>query len=157
MEQLLQYVTGFSNPTFHSPLITHTCQTSCPDCVRDFSNLSFHNILDWRLGLDLARLALDPTSPIDLSVNYWQALAAIAAAAYFNAQPLWQPTTFGSLPGARRGNRAQIIVHPLWIRDPNVPSNWCADLAAAHADAAAAGVTTIEFKSVFDVLRRPYA
>src|SRR5207247_7688610 len=78
MEQLLQYVTGVSNPTFHAPLVSHTCQTSCPDCVRDFSNLAFHNILDWRLGLDLARLALDPTAPIDFNVAYWQTLAVTA-------------------------------------------------------------------------------
>jgi len=35
------------------------CHTSCHDCMRDYSNLAYHSILDWRLGLDMARLALD--------------------------------------------------------------------------------------------------
>ena len=26
------------------------CQSSCPDCLRDFTNLVFHPLLDWRLG-----------------------------------------------------------------------------------------------------------
>ena len=37
-------------PTDHGA----ACQTSCHDCMRDYSNLAYHSILDWRLGLDLA-------------------------------------------------------------------------------------------------------
>jgi hypothetical protein len=44
------------------PLHAGACQVSCPDCLRDFSNLAFQNILDWRLGLNLARLRLDPSA-----------------------------------------------------------------------------------------------
>src|SRR5262249_34869104 len=78
MHQALQLITN-SN----SWLSSHgDCQTSCPDCIRDFSNLAYHNILDWRLGLDLARLALDPSAPIDLSFTYWQSLSSAAATAY---------------------------------------------------------------------------
>ena len=39
------------------------CNTSCPDCLRSYSNLAYHNLLDWRLGMDMASLALDPLSP----------------------------------------------------------------------------------------------
>jgi hypothetical protein len=60
-ENLLRFLIGQGDPSFYAPLVAplHAgiCQTSCPDCLRDFSNLAFHNILDWRLGLDLARLA----------------------------------------------------------------------------------------------------
>ena len=29
------------------------CDSSCPNCIRDYSNLIYHSILDWRLGRDL--------------------------------------------------------------------------------------------------------
>ena len=110
-------------------------------------------ILDWRLGLDLARLALDPNAPIDLNVHYWQGLANVAAVSYFNAQPHWQPTTFGGIPAGRRGNAVEIITHPLWDTSQ---SSLCTQLANAGAQAQAAGAQRIMFKSIFEILRRPY-
>lgn len=156
-EDLLQFLIGQGDPSFYAPLVAaphmDVCQTSCPDCLRDFSNLAFHNILDWRLGLDLARLALDPNLPIDFTVSYWQGLAASASAAYFAAQPQWQSLTFAGVPAGRRGNTVEIIVHPLWNTDPN---NFCPQLTAAYAQAQAAGAQMTTCKSIFEVLRRPY-
>ena len=160
-EALLQYMVGQGNSTFYGFLVSqqhagpgpNACTTSCPDCLRDFSNLPYHSILDWRLGLDLARLALDPTAPIDFSVCYWQGLDTAAATPYFAAMPGWQHVTFGGLQAGRRGNQAEIITHPLWDCDPN---NFGPQLAAAHAQAAAAGCQQVRFKSVFEVLRRPF-
>jgi DEAD/DEAH box helicase domain-containing protein len=120
--------------------------------LRDFSNLAYHNILDWRLGLDLARLALDSHSTIDFSVSYWQGVDAAAAAPYFAAMPGWQQITFGGLQAGRRGNHVEIITHPLWNVDPN----YCGpQLAAAYAQALAYGYQ-ITLKSIFEVLRRPF-
>src|SRR5262249_34319740 len=64
-EQLMRFIVGQTSQTFYGPMVAHLdahgnpahaslCRTSCPDCLRDFSNLAYHNILDWRLGLDLA-------------------------------------------------------------------------------------------------------
>ena len=51
-ESLLRFVVGQTKNTFYGPLVAAAhagiCQTSCPDCLRDFSNLAYHNILDWR-------------------------------------------------------------------------------------------------------------
>jgi hypothetical protein len=33
------------------------CDTSCNLCVRDFYDMPYHGVLDWRLGLDMVRLA----------------------------------------------------------------------------------------------------
>lgn len=157
-ENLLRFLTGQSaDQSFYGPMAAPphagVCQTSCPDCLRDFSNLAFHNILDWRLGLDLARLALDPNAAIDFTVSHWQGLAAPAAAAYFAAQAQWQSVTFAGVPAGRRANTVEIIVHPLWSTNAN---NWCPQLAAAVAQAQASGAQQIEFKSIFEVLRRPF-
>ncbi len=156
-ERLLQYMVGIGNPAFYEPLVadrhTSVCQTSCPDCVRDFSNLSFHNILDWRLGLDLARLALDGAAEINLNVGYWRPLATQASQNYFAAQTGWGFQTYGGLPSGRRDVAAEIICHPLWNRNPAALH---AGLAQAEAEARAAGATRVYFRSLFDILRRPY-
>lgn len=48
------------------------CTSSCYDCIRDYGNQNIHNIIDWRLGLDLARLSDNPNADIDFNVNYWR-------------------------------------------------------------------------------------
>lgn len=160
-EALLRYMLGHPDPAFHGFLVSqqhagpgpNACTTSCPDCLRDFSNLPYHSILDWRLGLDLTRLALDSTAPIDFTVSYWQDLDVAAAGAYFGAMPGWQQVTFGGLQAARRNSQAQIITHPLWETSPNT---FGPAVANAYAQAVAAGCQDVVFKSVFEILRRPF-
>jgi hypothetical protein len=162
-ESLLRFIVGQTSTTFYGPLVAQTdpqgnpahgrmCRTSCPDCLRDFSNLAYHNILDWRLGLDLAPLALDANAAIDFSVSYWEGVDAVAAGPYFAAMPGWQQVTFGGLQAGRRGNQVEIITHPLWNTDPN---HFGPQLAAAYAQAVTAGCRVTP-KSIFEVLRRPF-
>ena len=156
-QRLLEYVVGTRDTRFNEPIVADrhsgVCQTSCPDCVRDFSNLSFHNILDWRLGLDLARLALDASAPIDLEVAYWQPLASEVSRNYFAARPGWESQDYAGLRAGRRNALVEIVTHPLWNRDPRVihPA-----LAQAEAEARAQGATQVISKSFFEVLRRPF-
>jgi ATP-dependent helicase YprA (DUF1998 family) len=155
-EEVLRFIVGQTSNTFFGPLTAANhagiCSTSCPDCLRDFSNLAYHNILDWRLGLDLARIALDVNAQVDFTIPYWQGLDVAAAAPYFVAMSGWQPVTFAGLQAARRGNQVQIITHPLWVTDPN---GFGPQLAAAYAQATAAGCQ-VTMKSIFEVLRRPF-
>ena len=161
-ERLLRYILGQppQSSTFYGFLVgalhagpgVDTCRTSCPDCLRDFFNLPYHPILDWRLGLDMARLALDPAAPIDFSVSYWQGLDAAVASPYFSAMPGWQHTTIAGLQAGRHGNVVEIISHPLWDCNPN---RFGPQLAAAHAQAVAGG-NRVRFRSLFEVLRRPF-
>jgi hypothetical protein len=159
-EALLQYIVGQSSPAFYGFLVSalhagpgsNACTTSCPDCLRDFFNLQYHSVLDWRLGLDVARLALDPAAPIDFTVPYWQGLDASAAGPYFAAMPGWQQMTLGGLQAGRRGNRVEIIAHPLWNSHPNF---FGPQLAGAYAQAVSAGCQ-VTIKSIFELLRRPF-
>ncbi len=160
-EHLLRYVLGESSKgsSFygflvdmpHAGLGANACRTSCPDCLRDFSNLPYHSILDWRLGLDIARLALDREASIGFSASYWQGLDADVARAYFAATGR-EHIEIAGLQAGHRDEDVEIITHPLWIcdRDHVVP-----ELAAAKEQAVKDG-NKVRFKSVFEVLRRPF-
>ncbi len=100
----------------------------------------------------IARLALDPAAPIDFSIPYWQGLDAVVAGPYFAAMPGWQQMTIGGLQAGCRGNVVEIITHPLWEGDPN---HLGPQLAAAYAQAIVGG-NQVRFKSLFEVLRRPF-
>jgi Lhr-like helicase len=153
---LLEYVTGQTTQDFYGPYIhdihANECLTSCPDCLRGFNNLPYHSILDWRLGMDLARLSLDVNAPIDFSPVYWQGLNVRAADAYFTSMPGWNRLQFAGLEGARWNNRLILITHPLWREDLNNPGP---QIASACALALAQGLQ-LQFRSVFEVFRRPY-
>lgn len=155
-EALLQYVTGQTDTDFYDELVGQRhqdeCTTSCPDCLRDFSNLLFQNVLDWRTALDIGRLALDRNAVVNFGVPYWHDVDVNAARPYFRAVGL-QEEKYEGLVSGRDGNYAEIITHPLWDIDPN---RFGADLAAAYAGAQAAGVTEIKLKPIFEILRRPY-
>jgi len=47
------------------------CTSSCYDCLRNFYNQQYHGIIDWRLGLDLAKLSGEEGADINFSVGYW--------------------------------------------------------------------------------------
>jgi len=127
------------------------CHTSCHDCMRDYSNLAYHSILDWRLGLDMARLALDVAAPIDFTPGYWQAVADLSIQRLHDALPGSMLVTLGGLPAVSLGRRAIIAAHPLWdIRAASLHPT----LDAAQSAAVAAGLLP-EFRSTFMLIRRP--
>ena len=119
--------------------------------MRDYSNLAYHSILDWRLGLDMARLALDVAAPIDFSPDYWAGVPDLAIQRMHDALPGSSLLNLAGLPAVGLGRRAVIAAHPLWdVR----PASLHAGLAAAHAAAVAAGLTP-DFRSTFMLIRRP--
>jgi hypothetical protein len=50
--------------------------------------MSYHPLLDWRLGLDMVRLALDANSEISFDRDYWRRLLDQVADPYFR-DALW--------------------------------------------------------------------
>jgi DEAD/DEAH box helicase domain-containing protein len=91
------------------------CDTSCPDCLRSYSNRSTHRLLDWRLALDMAEVALGK----ELDVSRWlggadrnaRAFARLCAGAGLNVE-VRQTDELTSIVSDR--GRALILSHPLW-------------------------------------------
>ncbi len=164
MEDLLRYMVDEADD-FVKPLAdpTHSgqCRTSCHHCLRDFSNMPYHSLLDWRIGLDVARLALDGDTSVTLAGNSWEGVVAYAVSTYFRVHGL-TTERFGSLEaGVRKeqtedGERtvAYTLAHPLWnLR----PAHFCRDLAEASAQAEA-DPRGVVFRpvSLFNALRIPH-
>ena len=78
--RLIKLLRDMINPDqdFAKGLIAHgtDCDSSCysKGCMRDYSNMSYHPFLDWRLGLDVARLCLEKDYQMDLQKDYWASL-----------------------------------------------------------------------------------
>ena len=109
---------GFTHLRVRSDDHGNACHTSCHDCMRDYSNLAYHSILDWRLGIDMARLALDPAAPIDFSPPYWAGQAALAVQRLHDALPGSIIVQHAGLDAVEHGRRAYIAAHPLWDTRP---------------------------------------
>ena len=101
------------------------CDTSCNHCLRDFYNMQYHGLLDWRLALDMARLARDSSVSVDMhsalgsSVgNLWRPLVEGEQAPVSRtlAQFGYNWTTVADMPCfvSNRRKRALVACHPLW-------------------------------------------
>ncbi len=136
-----------------APLHADTCYTSCPDCLRSYSNLAYHSLLDWRLAVDMARLALDSAAPITLSSPLWSQVANMAALTLAGARLGFQQTVFAGIPAIANDREAIILTHPLWVPDhtrlaPELQSA-CDEAEQTH------GLQVDQLISVFEALRRP--
>ncbi len=165
-EELLLFILGQGRPSwtrqgspdsFHAPLVDQLhadeCGSSCHRCLREFGNMAYHPLLDWRLGLDMVRLALSANSAIDLNFTYWSSLIAQTAQPYFAGLNL-SYTMLDTLPAgiSTITNQAVILVHPLWDLDQ---ANYRTDVAAAVSEAQN---QDLEFtlRSLFHAVRFPY-
>ena len=161
---LLQFMLGQStgadavrSQTFFNPLITdpheRECATSCHRCLREFGNMAHHPILDWRLALDMIRLALDANASIDLTNSWWASLVNRIVLPFFQGLNLVAQRLSGLDVGINTAtSEAVILIHPLWDRDP---ANFRPELAAAVAHLERRGLTPLPY-SIFRAARFPY-
>ena len=110
--------------TVAGALISHEhrakCDSSCPDCLRQYRNMSFHGLLDWRLGLSLIRILSDESHQCGLNGDFstpdmleWRELANDLRDAFCQTFGC-MPVSYGELPGFEVGARKVVLVHPLW-------------------------------------------
>ncbi|THF70982.1 DEAD/DEAH box helicase [Deinococcus sp. Arct2-2] len=155
--RLLEHAHSVLAPAWgtHAP----ACDTSCARCLRDYHNLAYHPLLDWRLALDFLQVLQDPTRAPGLHAdqagfpNPWKPLVwgeqapipqALAQLGYVPLDVSESVPAF--LEQERRQSRALLITHPLWTPDhPEV-------LAAQAALPSGTEVRTV---SAFKLLRRP--
>ncbi len=160
-EELLRFMMGQgtsgASKEFFDPLVgtphEHECSSSCHRCLRDYGNMPYHPLLDWRLGLDMVRLALDHAAPMDLSQPYWDSLLQRTAPPYFKGLNYTQ-TTLANLPAGYDPGTGDVVIliHPLWDRDP---ANLRPEIVAAVAQAESRGWRW-KLQTIFRAVRFPY-
>ncbi len=130
------------------------CSSSCHRCLRDYGNMPFHPLLDWRLALDMVRLALDSSAPVDLAVPYWDTLVQRTARPYFQGLRL-NRILLGGLEAGHDPVTGEVVIltHPLWDQDE---ANFRPEVAAAVAEAEVRGWRW-RLLSIFMAVRFPYA
>ena len=101
------------------------CDTSCNRCLRDFYNLPYHGLLDWRLALDMLRIAASDSAVIDLASqirtlqNPWHNLVDSTQGAVAATMQRLHYTHVGHINNLacyvhHNQRRIYIEAHPLW-------------------------------------------
>ncbi len=156
--EILRYVVSTSEPpnTFIGALTSvehqRACDSSGYDCLRQYRNMSYHGLLDWRLGLCLLRClhsgafaaGLDGAFDVPDSAG-WLDFAIRLRDSFCRSFPC-RSRNFGRLPGFEVGGRQVIVVHPLW--DAFHPRGILAEARAA------CGPGTVRTVDTFNLLRR---
>lgn len=136
------------------------CDTSCHKCIRDYDNMAYHGLLDWRLALDMARIATDANSVVDIHSDWqgirnpWRLLVegpnapvprTMSQLGFKNVE------IFNNLTGLvhLKGKSILIICHPLWTDDNHM---W--RIARAAAEHKYPGFI-VHMMNPFRALRRP--
>jgi ATP-dependent helicase YprA (DUF1998 family) len=136
------------------PRHSDDCDSSCYDCLRDYFNMRYHPLLDWRLAADM----LDLLRGRPLAVQRWRererALASDFADNFFGTLVELE----GDVIAIERDDAMVIVTHPL--ESHNVERRATPRLASAIADAEDRGFGPMmdrpwRLEDSFTLLRRP--
>lgn len=123
-----------------------TCDSACYDCLKDYRNMHYHGLLDWRLAVDLLDILRGD------SLDVWRRWNELASTGIDEMQALdLERTNIGGYDVARFDDRHLVSVHP--FHDLN-DGRWSESLAEI-ADAIEGEGGTVRFMDVFNLVRRP--
>lgn len=129
------------------------CDGSCYDCLREFYNMSFHPLLDWRLAADMLSVLRGGSIDLDRWAAIEQAVAADFARA-FGGDPV---LVDGGVSAVIGEGWSVLVAHPL---EETFDATLGPRLAVAKArlDSEGRGLASggrLEITTSFDLLRRP--
>lgn len=158
LDKVLQIATSTKEPsdTFIGALTStehqKTCDSSGYDCLRNYRNMAYHGLLDWRLGISVLRALNSVSFDAGLGGNFnlpdledWLDLATRLRDTFCSSFAA-TPCQFGPLPGMKVGGMQIVVVHPLWN-----PRNPVGLLAQALAMCEQESTRTLD---TFNLLRR---
>ena len=94
------------------------CVSSCYDCIRDYSNQLQHPFLNWRLGLDLAKLSDKNDSDIDFQPDYWRLyIEGFVHNLLKNKDQKLESIKNQYVIKDRNNDICGILIHPLWSQN----------------------------------------
>lgn len=134
---------------------THkSCDSSCPDCLRNYGNRMSHGYLDWRLALDLTELVLGLPLNEGRWMNKVQKTADnfIALCRQFAFDSIKQEDAV-KLTAIVSDNKAIIVTHPMWHKNDGL----CTDAQLLAQDQLRANYRNIDcrYVDIRNLLLRP--
>lgn len=140
LKELIESIVNFKSfdpsksdeESFMHSLITddhkENCLTACQKCLLAYNNRGFHHVLDWRLGVGILRLMIDPEFDFGFSCNNideYQELANQNRVFEMAAKKLNKDDSehkhywIDSSHARRRTNETKctIVYHPLWKKE----------------------------------------
>ena len=125
--RILDAITGQhnDNDTFIGKLLAaehaETCQSACYDCLCLYRNMSYHSLLDWRLGMSVLRVLADSAYLCGTDGNFaatelsgWLGFSGSLRKTLCQSYSSCEPAEFGPLHGWTIEARSFILTHPLW-------------------------------------------
>jgi ATP-dependent helicase YprA (DUF1998 family) len=142
------------------------CNSACYECLKVYSNMNYHSLLDWRLGMALLRLMRDQSYVVGADGRFntpelldWLDIAKTARNNFSLMLSNCQPEDIYDLPAIRWTRSRQktdwiAIVHPFWRVNDYKGTDWLAKIIAELEFRAAEANGSVHFVNTFDLLRR---
>ena len=124
---ILDAITGsnYDEDTFIGKLLSseHSdrCQSACYDCLCLYRNMSYHSLLDWRLGMSVFRILSDSAYMCGIDGNFdtpelsgWLVFSDTLRTTFCQSFQSCEPKEFGLLHGWTVAGRNVVLAHPLW-------------------------------------------
>lgn len=153
IKDIVDFRTGFMKSLIDEEH-RNKCRTACQSCLLTYSNRGYHHVLDWRLGVGILRLMIDPNYDFGFTeetrqlypelADFNELVIAAAKKANIDLQDgewvkLVQEQS--SEPGADSRTIEKIFYHPLWNKEE------------AQKKAGIQEGATIEMYNTFNLLR----
>jgi DEAD/DEAH box helicase domain-containing protein len=139
------------------------CDWSCYSCLRNFRNMRFHPLLDWKLGTSMLRILSDANEQVGLDGDWrkvelfgwldsnWKSVESFIASFRNAAESPFDVIEGSGCPAFQYGGKAVVVRHPLW--DTENPEGIFAEaLATVHQAVGFGNVLSVDS---FDLVRRP--
>jgi DEAD/DEAH box helicase domain-containing protein len=145
-----------------SPRHGEGCKDACYSCLKSFRNMSYHALLDWRLGVSILKVLGDANYKCGLDGQFnspelegWLSYAKLQrdsfCTAFSDSNPI--PNQWGILPGLDIEDFRIIIIHELW--DPSSIEDGSALHNAISLSQETQGNKLVRYVTPFNLARRP--
>jgi len=131
------------------------CVSACYRCLKDYRNMPYHGLLDWRLAADMLGLMKDGT--LDAS-RLWADLSRQAVAAFCKGFDGFEYVEAAGVPVALSSHRAVVAAHPLAETNAAYLPESLAEAVLVLEDeygAGAPGGPEVAMADYFELVRRP--
>lgn len=125
--QILETITrtGHTDKTFIGKLLSadhaRNCDDACYNCLKQYRNMSYHSLLDWRLGMSVLRILSNQTYLCGINGDFalpelarWLDFAESLRATFCQSFQSCEPAEYGPLHGWTVAGLNVILIHPLW-------------------------------------------